>query len=660
MIDTSTLVLVASRAVAGGRILAFVAEQRVSTCMQTLVGLALLVLASVANAAITAVFDGTVACTVEADGVRFCGSSSPRSTVAAFDGVPIDVNVAFPPAPASGPDGGYPLVMIFHGYGGSKVDLSAMHRWLDKGYATFSMTDRGFHESCGNDASVAANPTACAAGYIHLIDERFEVRDAQDFAARLADEGLVAPTKIAATGASYGGGMSMALAALKDRQMRPDGTLVAWTSPMGKPMALAAAAPEIPWTDLAYALMPNGSTLDYVADASYAGRVGVSKASFTGALYLLGCVATGRCAPVGADPSADLTGWNTRINAGEPYDSNPAIAAILHEIEAHHSSYYIDHSEPPAPVFISNGWTDDLFPVDEAIRFYNRTTTEYPGAAISLFFLDYGHMRGQNKGADIALLSAREEAWFEYYVKGDGGAPFQGIETLTQTCPASAPSAGPAMAADWAHVSNGEVRFAAAAKKTILATAGDPAIGRTFDPLAGPGACALAPAADQPGTATYRLPAARGAGYTLTGAPTVVAEFKLTDASSQVAARLLDVDPGGNETLVARALWRPKTSPRFVRQVFQLHPNAWHFAAGHIPKLELLPSDAPYGRPSDGQRDVVVRHLQLRLPVSEKAGTGDGVRRPAPKLVPKGYALAREFRRGRSATTTSAPGFGFR
>ena len=611
--------------------------------------LVVLSLASSVDAAITDVFKGAITCAVQGDGVRFCGSDSPRSTVAAFDGVPIDVNVAFPPAPATGPDGPYPLVMMFHGYGGSKLDLGSMRRWLAKGYATFSMTDRGFHESCGNDASVAAAPAACAAGYIRLMDARYEVRDAQDFAAELADEGLVAPTKIAAIGGSYGGGMAMALAALKDRRMNVDGTLAAWTSPMGTPMALAAAAPEVPWTDLAYALMPNGSTLDYVADASYAGRIGVYKASFVAGLYLVGCQVSGRCAPVGADPSADITGWNERINAGEPYDGDSAIGAILDEIKAHHSSYYIDHSEPPAPLLISNGWTDDLFPADEAIRFYNRTRTEHPDAAISLFFLDYGHMRGQNKGADVALLLAREEAWIDYYLKGTGDAPFEGVETLTQTCPKSAPSAGPMMATDWAHVANGEVRLAVAAAKTILATAGDPAIGRAFDPVFGPGACATASGADQPGTATYRFRVVSGDGYTLIGAPTVVAEFKLTDANSQVAARLLDVGPDGTETLVARALWRPKSSPRFVRQVFQLHPNAWHFAAGHVAKLELLPSDAPYGRPSNGQQNVVVRRLQVRLPVLEKAGAGNRVKKRARKVVPKGYQLAREFRSGKKS-----------
>ena len=51
----------------------------------------------------------------------------------------------------------------------------------------------------------------------------------------------------------------------------PDDSIVPWTSPDGKPMQIAAAAPNIPWTDLAYSLAPNGSTLDYVKDAPYRG-----------------------------------------------------------------------------------------------------------------------------------------------------------------------------------------------------------------------------------------------------------------------------------------------------------------------------------------------------------------------------------------------------
>jgi hypothetical protein len=33
--------------------------------------------------------------------VRFCGSNAPRSTTPAWDGTPIDVNVAFPPVRAA-------------------------------------------------------------------------------------------------------------------------------------------------------------------------------------------------------------------------------------------------------------------------------------------------------------------------------------------------------------------------------------------------------------------------------------------------------------------------------------------------------------------------------------------------------------------------------
>src|SRR5690348_1847715 len=66
-----------------------------------------------AHAVITGVFTGTstpVPCMPQYNGVRLCDQNAftpalPRSTVKAFDGVPIDVRVAFPAQPAAGPDG---------------------------------------------------------------------------------------------------------------------------------------------------------------------------------------------------------------------------------------------------------------------------------------------------------------------------------------------------------------------------------------------------------------------------------------------------------------------------------------------------------------------------------------------------------------------------
>ena len=108
----------------------------------------------------------------------------------------------------------------------------------------------------------------------------YEVRDAQYALGQLADDGVIDPQRIGATGGSYGGGISIALGALRNRTQLTDGSLVPWTSPLGKPMRIAATVPEFTWSDIAYALTPNGCNLDYLANASYLSgghRVGVQK-----------------------------------------------------------------------------------------------------------------------------------------------------------------------------------------------------------------------------------------------------------------------------------------------------------------------------------------------------------------------------------------------
>src|SRR3989442_13218141 len=126
-------------------------------------------------------------------------------------------------------------------------------------------------------------------------------------------------------------------------------------------MAIAAAAPLIPWTDLAASLVPNGRTLDYLVLNPYGSRGGVEKKSWVDALYSVGR-AVGSYAPAGADPEADLPAWKARLDAGEPYDTDPLLRMIVDEVTSHHSAYYIDDSTAPAPLFIYNAFTDDLFP----------------------------------------------------------------------------------------------------------------------------------------------------------------------------------------------------------------------------------------------------------------------------------------------------------
>ena len=159
---------------------------------------------------------------MQASGQRFCGTSTAQ--IRSWDGIPLDVAVAFPPAPATGADGPYPVIGIYHGWGGTKLALSGAdaQRALTRGYAVFTMTDRGWGGSCG--AAMRTDSRCVGKGYIHLMHNAFEVRDAQYALGQLADDGLIDPQKIGATGGSYGGGMAIALGALRNRTQLPDGT----------------------------------------------------------------------------------------------------------------------------------------------------------------------------------------------------------------------------------------------------------------------------------------------------------------------------------------------------------------------------------------------------------------------------------------------------
>ncbi len=610
-----------------------------------------------AGAVIPSVFGGDVACTPAADGVRECGNTAPRSTTnETFDGVPLDINVAFPPDPG-GTDGPYPLIVWGHGYGGAKIGFGAsgsasgMRRFTSRGYAVMSMTTRGFRESCGSAAAQTAGGAACNNGFVRLMDTRYEVRDYQDLAGELVEDSLVVPTQIGAVGGSYGGGLSMALGALKDRQMMTDGSLVPWVSPDdGIAMTMAAAVPNIPWSDLAYSLVPNGHTLDYTVDNDYGPRFGVMKRSLVNGLYLSGQIAPGFYAPVGT-PSADLTGWLARLQQGEPYEGDPTATSILDDIKANHSSFYIDSSVAPVPMLMSSGFTDDLFPADETIRFWNRTRVQHPGTPISLFFGDFGHQRSGNKSDVRAALEARENEWLDFYVLGAGSTPPQGVTAYTQTCPSTSdvPSEGPFTADNWAAIAPGELRLNDGTTKTITAASGDSNIAPTFDPAAAGngGACNTTATVDEPGTAAYSLPAVTQP-TTLMGATSVIAEFGSGNSNNGMAARLLDVLPSGEERLVARALFRPE--PGISKQVFQLHPNGYTFQPGSVPRLQLLAKDSggsplnTYGRPADGQGDLTVSNLEVRLPVTQKPGAGGGaVKVPRDEFVPAGRTLHPDF-----------------
>jgi acetyl esterase/lipase len=570
----------------------------------------------------------------EAEGVHQCSG-----LVRTWDGIPLDTTLTLPREGASN----LPLVVEIHGFGNSKYEYlnpddkaytDNAFAWARDGYGVLTYTARGLWGSCGTPEARSANPADCADGYIRLADVRYEVRDTQELVGRLVDEGIADPRRIGVTGDSYGGGQSLMLAALRNRVMLPDGTLAPWRSPSGTPLRIAAAAPVIPWSDLVTAAAPNGrvspTRITNVVQAT--SPVGVEKATVVNAIFLAAQFAIGPgqplgepfvagrpmgfLAPTGTDPEADVVHWVTRTDQGEPYDDASA-QDIVDLLTRYHSAYYLPTGRRgPPPLLLASGFTDDLFPADESLRFADRTLRKFPEAPLSVLLGDFGHQRAANKPPERRRLVRWIHRWFDHYLRGDGDSPRHGVTAFAQTCPRSAPPGRRFHAATFARLARGKALLRGSEPQTLASDGGDPAVGAAIDPAAGMGdGCVEVTAADAPGTAVYRREVRRRP-LTLIGAPTVTAHVTVSGAEpqdSQIAARLWDVAPEGEtKRLVARGLYRPLSeSP----QRWYLHPAAWRFKPGHTIELELLGNDAPYARPSNGAFETEVRDLRLRLPV---------------------------------------------
>jgi hypothetical protein len=568
-----------------------------------------------------------IPCTTGDDGVRSCIGDGAATRVRTWDGIPLDVDVLLPPASTRGP---YPTIVYLHGFGGAKG--GAEPELARRGYALVQYSARGFGQSCGLVAS--RGDAACARGWSHLADVRYEPRDTQHLLGRLADAGITYPRRIGVTGTSYGAGQSLMLATLRDRVAMPDGTLVPWRSPKGTPMELAAAAPNWPWSDLASMLVPEGSTLDYAKDNPYGPRIGVPKLSYVGLLAGAGGAAN-FFAPPQADFGSDAIAWIAAFAVGEPYGDLQT--RVIDEIRTRHSALGINRARKPAPVFANASWPDDLTTPTEIFRWRNVVLSRWPRAEVDVLLSDgAGHPRAAISGTTPGLAELQHAFW-DRHLRGALGERL-GIRTFTHACN-GAKVQGPFSTPTWEAQHPGEVRFRDATARTVT-SAGDPAGGLATDPVANTatGSCVTTRDADAPGVATYRLPAAPRSGWTVMGSPTVVARIGASGEATQLAARLWDVAPGGSRTLMARLSYRPRLDDDRP-QVFQLHPVGWHVAAGHVLQLELLGADQPYVRASNGAFILHVSGLELRIPVREAPGTRPGVEAPAAPLARDGSPL---------------------
>jgi pimeloyl-ACP methyl ester carboxylesterase len=541
------------------------------------------------------------------DGVLFCPTADDAARVASFDGVPLDVDVWLPPTG----DGPFPTIVMLHGFGGSKTDFQGPQPagynakyFASKGYAVVLPSARGFGRSCGVPDSRTAG---CERGWIHLDDQRYEARDVQWLLAGLVDQLVARPDALGVTGISYGGGASMELALLADRIRRPDGVTESWQSPDGVPLSIAAAWARWPWSDLADALMPNGR----LGLRTYASPVGVSIQAYVNALYALANT-SGFVAPLGADPGADLTAWNQRLNKGEPYGSD--VRSVLKQIHTYHGVLGLPIEKQITPLLIQSGWTDDLFPVGQGRRIYDLLRQKSKSAPVALQLGDLGHSRAANHRADAAAFNAQGLAFFEARLKHSGKSPAPGsVTAYAQACPKSAArGGGPYRAASFASLARGEVVFRHKAAQRVTSRGGDAELAQKLSPLALDQCKGVSDdVARGTAVATVRSP-----GVTLLGMTHVRADVAVSGHNALLVARLWDVDPAtGHQRLVDRGVVRLRSS-KIVS--FDLNGNAYRFSRGHQIKLELLGRDSPTYRAANGTFSVTVSKLRVALPTRER------------------------------------------
>jgi ABC-2 type transport system ATP-binding protein len=302
-------------------------------------------------------------------------------------GVPVglDATVYYPaktPAPA---------ILLAHGFGGSKTDLSSEARSLaHNGYVVLAYTARGFGKS---------------GGLIHLDAPSYEVADASKLISYLATLPQVvkdAPgdPSVGVAGSSYGGGLALLLGAY-DRRIDVVGA-------------------DITWNDLSQALFPNAS----------GGQPGVFKKLWAGQLF---ASATGRQGGACGRFSPVLcAAYQQAASTGEPD------ASILSLLKASSPAGVLNRME--APTLLIQGEQDSLFPLGQANA--NAVGIAANGTPVKVIWRSGGH-DGATSTSDlvqdlkgwfdpILLKHGQADASFDVTVPGSGISSATG-QTVSQS-----------------------------------------------------------------------------------------------------------------------------------------------------------------------------------------------------------------------------------
>ena len=519
----------------------------------------------------------------------------------AVDGALLDVSLQIP----TKADKPIPLVVLIHGYGGSKTSSGDIARaLLGEGYAVLRYSTRGFGDSWGQ---------------VNMVDVHAEVADLRSMIAQVVDRPNLHlnPDAVAVTGASYGGGHSW-LAALEPT----------FATPRGNTVRIRAVAPIAAWSDLLYSLLPNGRERESIDGA------GGAKLSYINGLYLSGV----RRNPERPYPNYPeyFIGWHAWIDAMEPTDVDPVFASIEDGLAGYRSiwwqqRFWQNAAANGVPVFIAQGFTDDLFPMSEASRMLLALKTIDPAYPVTAYFGDIGHPRASNKTGEVDYVLDLMRGWLAWYLKGAGTAPTP-VVYAALTRPRDEPfDAGNVIVLG----SLGELATRVVSRQfdetaLLVNPLTDPAGGFFWDPFVLEAAHQLRPLPLPPESplvdgslATYDVAVSElsgGGALTIAGQPTVTLHAVTSAYRVQLNVRLFEVDAAGRKRLITRGTYTLESGATGipigeVDVEIPTYGNLWRAEAGSTIRLELTNVDSPYITPSRVPSATVVSGVRLDVPV---------------------------------------------
>ena len=494
-----------------------------------------------------------------------------------------------------------PAVLLSQGFGGDKSGLASTARTLaGNGFVVLTYSARGFGKS---------------GGLIHFASPSYEVRDGKlliDHLAALRQVKKVnGKPQIATAGSSYGGGLSLLIAAADHR--------------------VGAVAADITWNDLSHALFPNAA----------GSGPGVFKKLWAGNLFANAFPESRRPgigAPSAVDPPPGSVGCGRfALEVCAAYQSSSAAgtpnAAMRQLMRAARPASVL--TEIQAPPLLTQGEQDSLFPLSESDATARGLAAH--GTPVRVVWRQGGHDESSVGGG---TATGEASAWFKTVFAGSV-SPTQRFRFSEQ---AGVVSAATGDASEQVLQAGGYPGIAGTPRRTKTVTVagppqqitspggGSPAVITNIPGLGGisgrfDNALTLLPSA--PGQTATFLSSRLGSRLSIVGQPTVrltVTAQSTTDADLFVGLRDVSSDSSILPSQLVAPLRLTGLKPGVPRTVTVRLPSVVrNVLSGHRVALTVSATDFAYDAPTDARQYTIALGGGAQAPITVPTASGTAI-----------------------------------